>query len=91
VRRVVGDALISMAAPIVLLTVLVAIDTRVRDHVVGMVRDDRWSSDVGRMNAELRNVASVIATTAREQSLDHAPLVVFSIAGSALVLAMLRL
>ena len=90
-RRVVGDALISMAAPIVLLTVLVAIDTRVRDHVVGMVRDDRWSSDVGRMNAELRNVASVIATTAREQSLDHAPLVVFSIAGSALVLAMLRL
>jgi hypothetical protein len=91
VRRVVGDALISMAAPIVLLTVLVAIDTRVRDHVVGMVRDDRWSSDVASMNAELRNVASVIAITAREQSLDNAPLVVFAVAGTALVLAMLRL
>ncbi len=90
-RRVVGDALISIAAPIVLLTVLVAIDTRVRDHVVGMVRDDRWSSDVASMNAELRNVASVIATTAREQSLDNAPMAVFAVAGTALVLAMLRL
>jgi len=91
VRRVVGDALISIAAPIVLLTVLVAIDTRVRDHVVGLVKDDRWSSDVASMNAELRNVASVIAMTARERSLDNAPMAVFAVAGTALVLAMLRL
>jgi hypothetical protein len=91
VRRVFGDALISVATLIILLTVLVAMDERVREHVVGMVKDDTWSSDVSRANAELRSVAGILLMTAKDQSLDHAPMVVFVVAGSALVLAMLRL
>jgi len=91
VRRAFGDALISVAALVILLAVLVAVDGRVRDQVVGMVSHDAWSSDASRVQAQLRSVTSVILRTAKDQSIDHAPLVVFVVAGTALVLAMLRL
>jgi hypothetical protein len=37
------------------------------------------------------DVAGVLVMAARDQSLDHAPLAVFVVAATALVLAMLRL
>ena len=90
-RRAFGDALISAAALVVLLVGLVAIDDRVRDRVLSVIRTGEVSSSVGSVTSVANDVAGVLLMAARDQSLDHAPLAVFVVAATALVLAMLRL
>jgi ABC-type xylose transport system permease subunit len=91
VRRAFGDALISAAALVVLLVGLVAIDDRVRDRVLSVIQTGDVSSSVGSVTSVASDVAGVLMMAARDQSLDHAPLAVFVVAATALVLAMLRL
>jgi hypothetical protein len=91
VRRVFGDALISAAALVVLLVGLVAIDDRVRERVLSVIRTGEVSSSVSSVTSLAGDVAGVLVMAARDQSLDHAPLAVFVVAATALVLAMLRL
>jgi len=90
VQRVFKDALISSAALIILLIALVAIDRRVRERVDLAVRGD-LSSDVRSATSMANEVAGVIMIAARDQSIDHAPMVVFVFAATVLVLGMLRL
>ena len=90
-RRVFGDALISAAALVVLLVGLVAIDDRVRERVLSVIRTGEVSSSVSSVMSMANDVAGVLMMAARDQSLDHAPLAVFVVAATALVLAMLRL
>lgn len=90
-RRAFGDALISAAALVVLLVGLVAIDDRVRDRVLSVIQTGDVSSSVGSVTSVASDVAGVLMMAARDQSLDHAPLAVFVVAATALVLAMLRL
>ena len=81
-----------MAALVILLAVLAAIDPRVRDHVKNVVlRKDTLSADVARMNAEAHDAVAVARFTAREHGLDHAALAVFVVVATGLVVAMLRL
>ena len=84
------DALISGAALIILLIALVAIDDRVRARVEAAVQGD-LSSDVHTATSMAGDVASVLMIAARDQSIDHAPMVVFVFAATVLVLGMLRL
>jgi hypothetical protein len=86
-----GDALISAAALVVLLVGLVAIDDRVRERVQTVIRTGDVSSSVGSVTAMAGDLADVLIMAARDQSLDHAPLAVFVVAATALVLAMLKL
>lgn len=90
-RRAFGDALISAAALVVLLVGLVVIDDRVRERVTSVIRTGEVSSSVGSITSLASDVAGVLVMAARDQSLDHAPLAVFVVAATALVLAMLRL
>lgn len=90
-RRAFGDALISAAALVVLLVGLVVIDDRVRERVMSVIRTGEVSSSVGSITSLASDVAGVLVMAARDQSLDHAPLAVFVVAATALVLAMLRL
>ena len=91
-RRVIGEALMSMAALVILLTVLAAIDPRVREHVKGVLtRKDTLAADVSRMNADARSAVKVARWSAREHGLDHAALAVFVVVATGLVVAMLRL
>jgi hypothetical protein len=90
-RRVIGEALISMTALVILLAVLAAIDPRVRDHVTGALRTDTLSADVARMNAEAHDAVKTVRWSAREHGLDHAALAVFVVVATGLVVAMLRL
>jgi hypothetical protein len=90
-RRVIGEALMSMAALVILLTVLAAIDPRVREHVTGVLRKDTLAADVARMNAEAHSAVKVARWSAREHGLDHAALAVFVVVATGLVVAMLRL
>jgi hypothetical protein len=91
-RKVLGEALISMAALVILLAVLAAIDPRIRDHVKGVVmRKDTLAADVARINADARDAVTVARYSARERGLDHAALAVFVVVATGLVVAMLRL
>ena len=89
-QRVFKDALISGAALIILLIALVAIDHRVRDRVEAALQGD-LSSEVRSATSMASEVASVVVIAARDQSIDHAPMVVFVFAATVLVLGMLRL
>jgi hypothetical protein len=84
------DALISSAALIILMIALVAIDRRVRERVELAVQGD-LSSDLRSGTAMAGEVAGVIVTAARDQSIENAPMVVFVFAATVLVLGMLRL
>ena len=84
------DALISSAALLILLIALVAIDHRVRERVEAAVQGD-LSSEVRSATSMASEVASVVVIAARDQSIDHAPMVVFVFAATVLVLGMLRL
>ena len=81
-----------MAALVILLTVLAALDPRIRDHVKGVVmRKDTLAADVARMNAEAHDAVTTARFSAREHGLDHAALAVFVVVATGLVVAMLRL
>jgi hypothetical protein len=91
-RRVLGEALISMAALVILLAALAAIDPRVRDHVRGVVlRKDTLAADVARVNADAHNVVTFFSDATHEHGLNHAALGVFVVVATGLVVAMLRL
>jgi hypothetical protein len=85
-KRVLNDTLISMAAVAVLLAVLVSIDPRVREQLVLTAR----SASIGQVGSELARTGSVLVTAAREQSVEHAPLAVFILAGTLLFILMAR-
>ena len=89
-HRVFKDALISSAALLILLIALVAIDHRVRERVEAAIQGD-LSSEVRSATSMASEVASVVMIAARDQSIDHAPMVVFVFAATVLVLGMLRL
>jgi len=91
VRRVFSDALISAAALVVLLIGLMVIDDTVRERLVSVVQHADISSDVGSMVSTAGDLGGAVLMAARDQSLDHAPLTVFVVAATVLVLAMLRL
>ena len=90
-RRVFSDALISAAALVVLLIGLMVIDDTVRERLTSVVQNGNVSSSVGSMASTAGDLAGAVLMAARDQSLDHAPLAVFVVAATALVLAMLRL
>jgi hypothetical protein len=88
-RRVFGDALISLGALLLLLMMLVTVDPRVREQM-----SDAWGSSgtsaVSRVSHQVREVSSVVMTAAADHSIDNAPLMIFALAASVLVLFMLR-
>lgn len=91
-RRVIVEALISMAALVILLAVLVALDPRLRDHAERVVmRKDTIAADVARMKADTRETISTVRWSAQEHGLDSAALAVFIVVATGLVVGMLRL
>lgn len=88
-RRAFGDVLVSTGALMVLLLTLVAIDDRVREQV--SLRFNRGpATDLVEAGARVRDLATVVFEAARDQSIAHAPLMIFVLAATVLVLFMLR-
>jgi hypothetical protein len=90
-RRALTDTLVSAAALLVVLIGLAAIDERVRERVVSAVREADLSSSVSSIANVGGDVAGIMLLAARDQSVDHAPMAVFVVSATILVLAMLRL
>jgi hypothetical protein len=88
-RRVFREALMSAGTVVILLLVLIAVDDRVRDHVSRRVVAHP-SVEVTSVVRQVRDFTTVIAEAARDQSLGHAPLLIFTLAAAVLVLFMLR-
>jgi hypothetical protein len=79
----------SAGTVVILLLVLIAFDDRVRDHVSRRVVAHP-SLELASVGRQVSDFTTVIAQAARDQSLGHAPLVIFTLAAAVLVLFMLR-
>ncbi len=82
------DTAISVGALTLLVTVLVGLDQRVRDVLA--FSGGRPAAGVVDAGWRARDLALVLLETARDQTLDHAPLMIFVLAATVLVLFMLR-
>ena len=88
-RRSYGDLLLSGGVLLFVLSVLVAFDERVREQASATFRGVS-SSSPSNLGALMGEMADVTLGALWSQSLDHAPLLVFIVAASVLVLAMAR-
>ena len=88
-RRVFGDAVISVGAVLVLLITLVSIDPRVREQLSPMWQAP-GASAVTSLSNQVRDVSMVVISAARDQGIANAPLMIFALAATVLVLFMLR-
>jgi hypothetical protein len=91
VRRVAGNALLSGAALGLLLLMLIAVDDRVRTEVTYRVRNPRpAAAGLERASERVGDLIRVIGDSARDQAVEHAPLLLFAFAGTVLLLFMIR-
>lgn len=88
-RRPLREVLMSVGTVVILLLILIAADDRVRDQFSRRVAA-RPSVELASAGRQLRDFTTVIAEAARDQSLGHAPLLIFTLAATVLVLFMLR-
>ena len=79
----------SAGTGVILLLILIAFDDRVRDHVSRRVVAQP-SVELASVGRQVRNLTGVVAASARDQSLGHTPLLIFTLAAAVLVLFMLR-
>ena len=88
-RRAFREALLSAGTVAILLLILIAADDRVREQVSRRVFTHP-SVELASAGRQLTDLTTVIAGVARDQSLGHAPLLIFTLAAAVLVLFMLR-
>jgi hypothetical protein len=85
-RRVFGDAVISLSAVLALLLMLVSIDPRVRIQVASA-----WgASGTSSVSKDLGEISGVVLSAIQDRGIDNAPLMIFALAATVLVLFMLR-
>lgn len=85
-RRVLGDAVISFCALLALLLMLVAIDPRVRVQVASA-----WGGSTSTsVSKDMREISTVVLSAIQDRGIDNAPLMIFALAATILVLFMLR-
>jgi hypothetical protein len=88
-RQVLGDALTFGGVLFVVIAILVSVDERVRERV-SSTASRASSSSFSELRDEVRDIGATVVDVARTRSLDHAPLVIFVVAATVLVLFMVR-
>jgi hypothetical protein len=88
-RRGLREVLMSAGTVLILLMVLIGTDDRVREQV-SMRLSARPSAQLTSVARQVGDLTNVITHAAREQSIGHAPLLIFTLAAAVLVLFMLR-
>ena len=73
-----------------LVLALAAFDGRVREQIWLRVGAGQTSAQVADAGGMVRSLASVVFYAVRDQCIEHAPLVIFVLAATVLVLFMLR-
>lgn len=82
------EAIGSILCVAIVLGVLVSMDQRVHMRVADLLGDPIEGGQT--IGARVGDLAYTLWLAARDQSLDHGPLLVFTVAGAVLVLFMLR-
>jgi hypothetical protein len=90
-RRMFRNAGVSAGALLVVVATLVVVDARVRDRVAAGVSGAASPRAIADAGGQASYVAGVLLSAARDQSIDHAPMVIFVVAATVLVVFMLRL
>ena len=88
-RRVTNDAMITAGSALALIAGLVMIDANVREQLALRLSSPSTATLVA-TSTGVRDFTTVIWQAARDQTLDHAPLALFTLAAVVLVLFMLR-
>jgi hypothetical protein len=68
----------------------VAFDGRVRDQIALRMSPGQPTAQIAQASATVRSLSAVIAEAVRDQTIEHAPMVIFVGAGTVLLLFMLR-
>jgi len=89
-QRSLVEGLTSAAGLLVLILMLAAVDGRVREQISMRVVGPRASADFADAESEVRHLSSVAYLAVRDVSIEHASLAIFVLAGTVLVLFMLR-
>jgi hypothetical protein len=84
-----SDAVISGIVLLLLVSGLVLVDPRVREHMARFLGKSGPAAAAD-VTTEFAGVASAIVIAARDQSIDHAPMVLFVVVATVLFLAMFR-
>jgi hypothetical protein len=87
-RRLLGDAVISLAALLLLFAVLLAVDDRIRERVSGVWAPD--SSELAGASQQFGSFVTLTYEVVRDQSIQHAPMTIFTLAAAVLVIFMVR-
>ncbi len=73
----------------ILLLALAAVDNRVREQI-WLRFSARPAVELANVGERARDLATIVVQAARDQSIEHAPLLIFVLAATVLVLFMLR-
>ena len=88
-RPAISDVMMTAGGALVLVIALVLFDDRVREQV-SMRLEARPSEQIALAGHEVRNLTAVIVQAAHDQSIAHAPLVIFCVAALVLTIFMVR-
>jgi membrane associated rhomboid family serine protease len=89
VRRRLGDATISLIALVILLVMLASVDDRVREQV-SAVMGTHGSSQLAGASQEISGLVATVFDAVKYQSVSHAPMVIFALVATVLVVFMVR-
>lgn len=87
--HVCSDALISVAVLAAVLLVLISVDVRVREQLRTAI-GSTTPSTLGDVVAGVRDAGAILLAAAWTQSLDHAPMMIFVVVASVLLLSLVR-
>ena len=90
-RRPVFNGLLTAGPPLMLLSFLIAIDDRVREQLTLRLAPAHGAQALIAAGSTARILASVLIEAGRDQSLAHAPLLIFAMAAAMLTLFMVRM
>lgn len=90
IRRPLGSWLAAAGGVCALLVGLAAIDDRVRDQLVSAFARQGPTEEIATVGSRIEEIVTVLAHAVRDQSIEHAPMVIFALAAMVLLLFMTR-
>lgn len=90
IRRPFSSGLAAAGGLCALVIGLAAIDDRVRDQVARAFISGGPTEEIASVGSRLQEMAMIAAQAVRDQSIEHAPMVIFALAAMVLVLFMTR-
>jgi hypothetical protein len=90
IRRRFSGALTTAGGLCALLVGLAAIDVRVRDQIARAFTGRAPTEELTTVGSQLNGIVHIAAQAVRDQSIEHAPMVIFALVGALLLLLLTR-